>query len=229
MRSFRKPNGKNTSHIYRKLGKKNELLKRFNGSEEKMMEWARAEANKDTKEFRETTKNISVTLSQTSSISLDEEHCYYVGYLFLHSLCTELRLDNICRKIHTHRKVKYYLGAILADLIYTRILSPSSKHSSYEYCRTLLEPPKYSLDQVYHSLSVMAEESGLIQEELYRNSNFVHPGNTRVLHYDCTNNYFEIEAEDGIKKYGRSKENRPNPIVTMGLFMDADRDVFPQV
>ena len=44
----------------------------------------------------------------------------------------------------------------------------------------------------------------------------------RVLYYDCTNYYFEIEEADDFRKYGHSKENRPNPIVQMGLFMDAD-------
>ena len=232
MRSYRKPDGKTTSRIYRKLGKKNDLLNSFNGSEEKMMAWAHAEADKDTKEYKEKTKNISVTLSQVTSIPKDEERCFSVGYLFLQALCTELRLDSICKKIRSHRKVEYDLGAILNDLVYARILSPSSKRNSYEYCKTLLEPPKYSLDQVYRSLSVMSEESDLIQEELYKNSNFVHPRNTRILYYDCTNYYFEIESESGIKKYGKSKENRPNPIVTMGLFMDADGiplafDIFP--
>ena len=78
----------------------------------------------------------------------------------------------------------------------------------------------------------MAEESDFIQEELYRNSNFVHPRNKKILYYDCTNYYFEIEQDDDFRKYGKSKENRPNPIVSMGLFMDADGiplafDVFP--
>lgn len=78
----------------------------------------------------------------------------------------------------------------------------------------------------------MAEESGFIQEELYKNSNFVHPRNKKVLYYDCTNYYFEIEQEDELRRYGKSKEHRPNPIVTMGLFMDADGiplafDIFP--
>ena len=232
MRSFRKPDGKTSSRIYRKLGKKSELLLRFNSNEEEMLRWAKDEAAKDTLEFKEKTKNISVTLSQVSCIPKNEDRCFNAGYLFLQSLCTEIRLDNICRKIRAHRRIGYDLGAILTDLIYARILSPSSKRSSYEYCKTLLEPPKYSLDQVYRSLSVMAGESDLIQEELYRNSNFIHKRDTRILYYDCTNYYFEIETEDGIKKYGKSKENRPNPIVTMGLFMDAEGiplafDVFP--
>lgn len=230
--SYRKPNGKTSSRIIRSLGRYDLLLKQFDGNEEAMMAWARSEADKDTKEYKEKIKNISITFSQVSSIPKDEERCFNVGYLFLQSLCTELRLDSICRKIRSHRKITYDLGAILTDLVYARILSPASKRSSYEYCRTLLEPPKYSLEQVYRALSAMAEESDLIQEELYRNSNFIHARNTKILYYDCTNYYFEIEEEDGIKKYGKSKENRPNPIVTMGLFMDADGiplafDVFP--
>ena len=81
-------------------------------------------------------------------------------------------------------------------------------------------------------MSVIAEESDFIQGELYKNSNFIHPRNQKILYYDCTNYYFEIEEESGLKRYGKSKENRPNPIVTMGLFMDADGiplafDIFP--
>jgi transposase len=69
---------------------------------------------------------------------------------------------------------------------------------------------------------VLSEESDYIQSEVYRNSNHIHARNSKVLYYDCTNYYFEIEQESGDRKYGKSKENRPNPIVGMGLFMDAD-------
>ena len=122
--------------------------------------------------------------------------------------------------------------AILTDIVYARVLSPSSKLSSYNFCKTLLEPPKYEIQDVYRALSVIAEESDFIQSELYKNSNFIHPRNQKILYYDCTNYYFEIEEESGLKHYGKGKENRPNPIVGMGLFMDADGiplafDVFP--
>ena len=176
--SYRKENGKTSSRIFKKLGKYNELLERFDNDKEKLMAWAKEEARKETEAYNNKAVPIPLKLSQKAFITKDEERCFNVGYLFLQQLCTDLRIDNIC------------------------------------------------------ALSVMAEESFFIQEELYRNSNFVHSRNTKILYYDCSNYYFEIEEEDGNKCYGKSKENRPNPIVTMGLFMDADGiplafDIFP--
>ena len=174
---------------------------------------------------------MSVEFSKAATIPMNERRSFNVGYLFLQELCTQLRLDKVCRTIKSRHKFKYNLNAILTDLVYARILSPASKLASYEYCQSLLEPPKYSLQDVYRSLSVIAGESDFIQSELYKNTNFLYPRNDRVLYYDCTNYYFEIE-EDNLRRYGKSKENRPNPIVTMGLFMDADGlplafDIFP--
>lgn len=220
--SYRKENGKTSSRIHKKLGKYKDLLARFSGNEEEMMNWAKKEAEKETLLYNQRREKVTLSFSPLVRIPIDEERLFNVGYLFLQQLCTELRLDNICRNIRNHHKFTYDFHAILTDLIYARILSPSSKLSSFSYCQSLLEPPKYSLQNLYRSLSVLAEESDFIQEELYHNSNFVHSRNSKILYYDCTNYYFEIESEDGMKKYGKSKEHRPNPIVTMGLFMDAD-------
>ena len=220
--SYRKDNGKTSSRIYKKLGKYNTLLEQFSGNEKELMDWAKKEAEKETLAYNQQKEKVSLSLSPLARIPLDEERVFNIGYLFLQKICSELRIDNICRNIRNHHKFSYDFHAILTDLIYARILAPSSKLSSYKYCHSLLEPPKYSLQDLYRALSILAEESDFIQEELYKNSNFIHPRNSRILYYDCTNYYFEIEAEDGIKKYGKSKEHRPNPIITMGLFMDAD-------
>ena len=230
--SYRKENGKTSSHIYKKLGKFNDLVAQFNGDKDQMLEWAKNEARKETDLYNQKNGKVSVDFSQGARIVLNERRLFNTGYLFLQCLATQLRLDKICRSIKSRHRFQYDLHAIFTDLIYARILHPSSKRETYEYCKTLLEPPKYHLQDVYRALSVIAAESDFIQSELYRNSNFVHPRNKKILYYDCTNFYFETEEEDGLRKYGKSKEHRPNPIVTMGLFMDADGiplsfDIFP--
>lgn len=232
IQSYRKENGRTSSRIYKKLGKYNDLLEKFSGDEERMMAWAKDRAKAETEEYNRNSGIASVSFSQAALISKDEERSFNVGYLFLQRIYACLRLDKICRKIRSLYKFEYDINAILSDLVYARILSPSSKLSSYTYCQQFLEPPKYALQDVYRALSVLANESDLIQEELYRNSNYVSPRNGSILYYDCTNYYFEIEEEDGIRRYGKSKEHRPNPIVTMGLFMDVDGlplafDIFP--
>ena len=154
--SFRKENGKTSSHIYKKLGKMNDLLAQFDNDKDKMMAWARNEAKKETELYNQKTGKVSVDFSQGARITKNEQRLFNVGYLFLQSLVTELRLDKICRSIKGRHKYQYDLLAVFTDLIYARILHPSSKRESYEYCKTLLEPPKYHLQDVYRALSVIA-------------------------------------------------------------------------
>ena len=140
-----------------------------------LMDWAKKEAEKETLAYNQQKEKVSLSLSPLARIPLDEERVFNIGYLFLQKICSELRIDNICRNIRNHHKFSYDFHAILTDLIYARILAPSSKLSSYKYCHSLLEPPKYSLQDLYRALSILAEESDFIQEELYKNSNFIHP------------------------------------------------------
>ena len=125
--SYRKDNGKTSSRIYKKLGKYNDLLAQFSGDETAMMDWAKKEAKKETLLYNQRKERITVSFSPLARIPLDEERLFNVGYLFLQQLCTELRLDNICRNIRNHHRFTYDFHAILTDLIYARILSPSSK------------------------------------------------------------------------------------------------------
>ena len=131
-------------------------------------------------------------------------------------------MNKVCRKLKQKYKFKYDINAILSDLIYTRILDPCSKRSSFRIAHEFLEKPSYELHDVYRALDVLGSECDLIQADVYKNSHFLGKKNDKILYYDCSNYYFEIEQEDGIKKYGKSKEHRPNPIIQMGLFMDGD-------
>ena len=140
--SYRKDNGKTSSRIYKKLGKYNTLLEQFSGNEKELMDWAKKEAEKETLAYNQQKEKVSLSLSPLARIPLDEERVFKIGYLFLQKICSELRIDNICRNIRNHHKFSYDFHAILTDLIYARILAPSSKLSSYKYCHSLLEPPK---------------------------------------------------------------------------------------
>ena len=215
-------NGSRTTKTVEKLGKINELCSEKNLSRDQVIEWAKSRAKKLTADEKNENSNIIIPFSSNRIIDLNTERKFNCGYLFLQSIYYQLKLDNICRNIKNRYKFDFDLNAILSDLIYSRILCPSSKRSSFQFASTLLEKPKYQLHDVYRALSVLAKESSYIQSELYKNSHFVKQRNTSTLYYDCTNYYFEIEEEDGIKQYGKGKENRPNPIVGMGLMMDGD-------
>lgn len=215
-------NGSRTTKTVEKLGKINELCSEKNLTREQVIEWAKSRAKKLTADEKNENSNIIIPFSSNRIIDLNTERKFNCGYLFLQSIYYQLKLDNICRNIKNRYKFDFDLNAILSDLIYSRILCPSSKRSSFQFASTLLEKPKYELHDVYRALSVLAKESSYIQSELYKNSHFVKQRNTSTLYYDCTNYYFEIEEEDGIKQYGKGKENRPNPIVGMGLMMDGD-------
>ena len=226
-------NGKSTSKIFKKLGTLNELKEKLGTDDrDEVMKWAKEQARIATEQHKAESETVLVPLSPKSLINLNERRSFNCGYLFLQKICSDLRIDNICRNIKGRHKFKYDIQAIVTDLVYARILNPSSKKSSYSYCQSLLEMPKYSLDNVYDALQILADESDYIQSDLYRNSNFLHTRNKSVLYYDCTNFFFEIEQEDELRKYGKSKEHRPSPIVELGLFMDADGfplafDIYP--
>ena len=101
-------------------------------------------------------------------------------------------------------------------------MEPVSKRSSFKVASEFLEKPSYQLHDIYRALDVLGNECDFIQAEVYKNSHLLGKRNDKILYYDCTNYFFEIEQEDGDKKYGKCKEHRPNPIIQMGMFMDGD-------
>lgn len=216
--SFRKE-GKVTTTIHRKLGTMQSLIE-IHGSSEAAMEWAKKEAEKETALYKEANEVVNITYNPMSLISKDYNRTCSVGYLFLQSIYYDLGIKRIIRNIRDRHDYEYDLNEILRNLIYARILEPCSKRSSFEYASQFLDKPSYQLHDSYRALKMLAKESDYIQSELYKNSNLVTKRDISTLYYDCTNYYFEIEMEDELRKYGKSKEHRPNPIVTMGLFMD---------
>ena len=216
--------GVSTSVIIRKLGTLKDLLPEHGPTRDDVMVWAKEQARIETLKYKQEKeeKQIKLTFHADRPLDYDKQVFYRGGYLFLQSIYYQLQINKICRKLKLKHKFKYDINAILSDLIYARILEPCSKRSSYKTASEFLEKPSYELHDVYRALDVLGTECDLIQAELYKNSHFLGARNDKVLYYDCSNYYFEIEQEDGNKKYGKSKEHRPNPIIQMGLFMDGD-------
>ena len=213
-------NGKEKTEVVEKLGTEQELREKLDGADPE--KWARDYVSELNKKEQEETRPVLLTFQQSRQIEKDEQHSFNGGYLFLQQLYYKLGLHKICKTISEKHKFTYDLNAVLSRLIYGRILFPSSKLNTLELSRGLLEPPAFELQHIYRALSVIAAESDSIQAELYKNSRKLAKRNDKVLYYDCTNYYFEIEEEEDDKRYGVSKEHRPNPIVQMGLFIDGD-------
>jgi transposase len=223
-KSYVKTNGSTSSMIVRKLGTLNQLLEEHGPTREDVLAWAKNEVKLETEKYKteQEAKTVIIPFHADRQLDYDRQSFYRGGYLFLQSVYYNLQLNKTCRKLRDKYKFKYDINAILSDLIYARVLEPSSKRSSFKTAMEFLEPPSYKLHDVYRALDILGTECDFIQSEVYKNSHFIGKRNDKVLYYDCTNYYFEIEQEDGSKKYGKSKEHRPNPIMQMGLFMDGD-------
>ena len=212
-------NGKNTSEIVEKLGTEAFIKKTYGVDDAEA--WARSRVN-ELNAAEKATKDVEhfVRFSTSELIPTDKRLSFNVGYLFLQKIYYQLGLPSICKKIKKDNIFTYDLNSILSRLVYGRILFPSSKLSCFEQSKEFLEQPAFELHHIYRALSVLSDNSDFIQAELYKHSKKLVKRNTGVLFYDCTNYFFELEREDGLKQYGPSKEHRPNPIVQMGLFMD---------
>ena len=213
-------NKKHSTRIVEKLGTLDEVIIKAKGEDPYV--WAKKYAENLTMQDKENKREIIKYYSQSKLIDKNIQQSFNAGYLFLQKIYYDLGINNICNSITDKYQFHYDLNSILSNLIYSRIIYPSSKLKTLKVSKNFLEQPNFSYNDILRSLEVLAKESNYIQSELYKNSLKYSKRNDKVLFYDCTNYYFEIEEEDDFRKYGKSKEHRPNPIVGMGLFLDGD-------
>ncbi len=211
-------NGKRSTKIFEKLGNQDQVKERFGKTEtiNKIKEYIRELNNED----KETL--LRREFNPNKRIIPNIKRQFNVGYLFLEKLYYQLKLNEVCDEIQSKYKFQFELNEILSYLIYARIIYPSSKLETFKQCQNFIQSPKFKLHDEYRALSYIAENMDFIQESLFNNSKKIIQRNSSVIYYDCTNYFFDIDIEDDLRKYGISKEHRPNPIVGMGLFMDGD-------
>ena len=228
-KTYRNKEGKSTSKIIERLGTLDEIKEKSNG--EDPIVWAKKYIKEKTDEENENKGTYYDKLVEGNDLT-SEKKVFNLGHIFLQKIFHELQLDKLCNEISRKYKIEYELSDILEDLICTRIMYPSSKYSSYEEAKNFLRQPKYNLYDVYRALDIIIKEKEYIEQWCYEKSlNVIKERNTKVLYYDCTNYFFEIELEDeddletgkkGLRKFAKSKENRPLPITEMGMFIDGN-------
>ncbi len=229
-KTIRKPNGSVTTVTVEKLGNLTEVKAKAGGKDPYV--WAQEYVNELNRKQYDEEKEIIVSYYPSKLLKKGEQKSFNCGYLFLQHIYYKLQLDKICKDISSRYTFEYDLNDILSKLIYTRIIYPSSKLSSNRQAAKFIEQPSFELHDIYRALSVLAKENDFIQSRLYKNSLSVVKRKKEILYYDCTNFFFEIEEADDLRKYGKSKQHQPLPLIGMGLFMDYDGipiafDIYP--
>lgn len=213
-------NGKRTTCIYENLGTLDKIKLRAGNDDP--LEWLDKYVKELNRKNKEDKMPIIIKKDPSKIIDKNVQSSFNIGYLFLQDIYYKLKLNEICNNIAEQYQFKFDLNDILSKLIYSRILFPASKLKTLELSKKFIEQPNFEYQHIERALPVICENMDFIQSELYKNSNKYIKRNNKILYYDCTNYYFEIEEESGLRQYGKSKENRPNPIVQMGLFMDGN-------
>lgn len=213
-------NGKRTTTVLEALGNLRTISEKYGVDDP--MKWAQDYVKELREEIKKEQREVLIKFSTSKKIKKDQRRQFNGGYLFLQEIYYDLGLNDICEDISKRYKFTYDLNSILSRLIFGRIIFPKSKLATYEESKRFIEPLNFEVHHIYRALEVLASENDFIQSQLYKNSLNICSRNDRILYYDCTNYYFEITQSDGDKQYAKSKENRPNPIVQMGLFMDGN-------
>lgn len=212
-------NGKRSTKIVKRIGNLDDI--KIMAGNTDYMAWLKDYVKQYNEEHCKS-ETIIIKKNNKKLISMNNKISFNIGYLFLKKLYNQLKLNNICYEIQNKYKFQFDLNEILSYLVFARIIYPSSKLETFRQCQNFIEQPKFKLHDEYRALNYIAENMDFIQEQLFNNSKDVVKRNSSIIYYDCTNYFFEIDKEDDIRKYGISKEHRPNPIVGMGLFMDGD-------
>ena len=147
-----------------------------------------------------------------------------LGYFPLKNLCDSFGCKKYIDLMQTATGFRFNIFDMMSSLIYARVVHPCSKLKTYiEILPKLFEAYDFSLDQLYSGLGYIGSEYEKIIEIFNHQVALKYPFDTAHSYFDCTNFYFEIDKEDDFRLKGSSKENKKEPIVGMGLLLDANQ------
>ena len=226
---------KTTTKNVARIGKHSELLK--------ITDDPLAYAKEQVKKYNEEYKNkncvsleIKVDFAEKIKATGDtasHSTLLNIGYFFLQQFYHDLKMDSFFESVTADRKNEFDPNLINRFLTYSRILYPDSKLGTHQNLCRFYEQPVFDYVHILRTMDILQEHYDEYIAHLFETSCQLVKRDTSVCFYDCSNYYFEVETDDedyidevtgetikGLRKYGPSKEHRPNPIVEMGLFMD---------
>ena len=217
-------NGKRTTKVVDYIGNYNTIFELAKNENIDVDTWLNNYLNKykEDNQISQKTEEVIIKKYSNKLIPKNITNKFNVGYLFLKDIYYSLKLDKIVKDISKKYKFEFDLNEVLSNLVFSRIIYPSSKLKTFELSKNFIEIPKYNLENIYRGLTYLNNDLDYLQKELYNNSKSVVDRNTKIMYFDCTNYYFSINEEDELRKYGKGKDHRPNPLVGMGLFMDGN-------
>ena len=228
---------KTTTKNVARIGKHSELLK--------ITDDPLAYAKEQVKKYNEEYKNkncvsleIKVDFAEKIKATGDtasHSTLLNIGYFFLQQFYHDLKMDSFFESVTADRKNEFDPNLVNRFLTYSRILYPDSKLGTHQNLCRFYEQPAIDYVHILRTMDILQEHYDEYISHLFEASCQLVKRDTSVCFYDCSNYYFEVETDDedyvdevtgetikGLRKYGPSKEHRPNPIVEMGLFMDRD-------
>lgn len=235
---YRDRDGKVKQKTIKKLGYLEDLKKEFDNPEEHFKNLAREMSKEAVDEL--IIKNINSKIIDT-----EEFQKHNLGYIIIKKIYKELQIDNLLKEKQKKLQIEYNLNSIFEMLIYSRILYPDSKLSTYNNRNIFFEKFNFSQQDIYRSLDYFGKYKDEMLTLFWNLTKDKYGRDITNTFYDTTNYYFEISYNDedikdkdgniikkGLKKKGPSKEHRKTPIIQMGLLMDNDGipmayDLFP--
>ena len=228
---------KTTTKNVARIGKHSELLKITDDP----LAYAKEQVKKFNEDYKKENKvsldikiNFAEKIKSTDDISSKNTQLN-IGYFFLQQIYHELQINSFFKNITSDSKIEFDPDTVNRFMTYSRIMDPASKRGSFQNLAHFYEKPDFNYVHILRTMDILKEHYNEYIQYLYEKSCNIIKRDTSVCFYDCTNYYFEIETADedyvdevtgeiikGLRKYGPSKEHRPNPVVEMGLFMDRD-------
>lgn len=227
---------KTTTKNIKRIGKHSELLLITSDP----LAYAKEQVLKFNQEYKEGKVDMSFKVDFNEKLTATTDTAsksalLNVGYFILQKIYHDLRVKDFFADLQTSSKITFDCDTINRFLCFARILDPKSKLGTFDRLGSYYEQPSFEYHQLLRFMDVLEENYDSYLEHLFLNSGNIVKRNTSVCYFDCTNYYFESEDEDdeyvdeatgeilkGLRRYGPSKEHRPNPIVQMGLFMDGN-------